>query len=141
MIERKVSYNVRALCRCGIRIPSARNRCPSFDKDKCLEPMFGDAGQARTNAAILLLPIATTSSRTCTKPTVICSLSFHSLDFNFPFNSDSFVVQPLSDILSQPLFPFWMNFRMSKGRISLSKISIWSNQIRKSIDFLLYLSP
>ena len=26
--------------------------------------MFGDVGQARTNAAILLLPIATTSSRT-----------------------------------------------------------------------------
>ena len=42
-------------------------------KDKYLEPMFGDAGQARTNAAMLLLPIATTSSRTCTKPTVVCS--------------------------------------------------------------------
>jgi len=43
-----------------------------FDKDKYLEPMFGDVGQARTNAAILLLPIATTSSRTCTKPIVMC---------------------------------------------------------------------
>ena len=32
--------------------------------------MFGDAGQARTNAAMLLLMIVTTSSRTCTKPTV-----------------------------------------------------------------------
>jgi len=32
--------------------------------------MFGDAGQARTNAAILLMPIATTSSRTCTKRNV-----------------------------------------------------------------------
>ena len=32
--------------------------------------MFGDVGQARTNAAMLLLMIATTSSRTCTKPTV-----------------------------------------------------------------------
>ena len=41
------------------------------DKDKCLEPMFGDVGQARTNAAMLLLMIATTSSRTCTKPTVV----------------------------------------------------------------------
>jgi len=31
------------LCvRCGIRIPSARNRCPVFDKVKCLELMFGD---------------------------------------------------------------------------------------------------
>jgi len=67
-----LAYNDRALCRCGIRIPSARNRCPAFDKDKCLEPMFGDVGQARTNAAILLLLIATTSSRTCTKPTVVC---------------------------------------------------------------------
>ena len=32
--------------------------------------MFGDVGHARTNAAMLLLTIATTSSRTCTKPTV-----------------------------------------------------------------------
>jgi len=55
-----VAYNDRALCRCGIRIPSARNRCPALDKDKYLEPMFGDVGQARTNAAMLLLPIATT---------------------------------------------------------------------------------
>jgi len=43
-----------------------------FVKDKCLEPMFRDAGQTRTNAAILFMPIATTSSRTCTKPTVAC---------------------------------------------------------------------
>ena len=41
-----------------------------FVKDKYLEPMFGDVGQARTNAAMLLQMIATTSSRTCTKPTV-----------------------------------------------------------------------
>ena len=47
-----------------------------FAKDKYSEPMFGDVGQARTNAAMLLLPIATTSSRTCTKPTVACSYSF-----------------------------------------------------------------
>ena len=39
-------------------------------KDKYLEPMFGDVGQARTNAAMLLMSIATTSSRTCPKPTV-----------------------------------------------------------------------
>ena len=44
-----------------------------FIKDKYLERMFGDVGQARTNAAMLLLPIATTSSRTCTKPIVACS--------------------------------------------------------------------
>ena len=44
-----------------------------FTKDKYLEPMFGDAGQARTNAAMLLMPIATTSSRTCTKPIVVRS--------------------------------------------------------------------
>ena len=66
-----IACNVRALCRCGIRIPSARTNAWLFDKDKCLEPMFGDVGQARTNAAMLLLMIATTSSRTCTKPTVI----------------------------------------------------------------------
>ena len=67
-----LAANDRALCRCGIRIPSARNRCPVFDKDKCLEPRFGDVGQARTKAAMLLLPIDTTSSRTCTKPIVSC---------------------------------------------------------------------
>ena len=51
----------------------ARNRCLAFAKDKYLEPMFGDVGQARTKAAMLLLMIATTSSRTCTKPIVACS--------------------------------------------------------------------
>ena len=71
-----MAYNDRALCRCGISIPSARSHCPAFDKDKCLEPMFGDAGQARTNAAMLLMAIATTSSRTCTKPTVACWFIF-----------------------------------------------------------------
>ena len=49
-----------------------------FTKDKYLEPMFVDVGQARTNAAMLLMMIDTTSSRTCTKPTVgrsaFCSL-------------------------------------------------------------------
>ena len=72
----KIAYNDRALCRCGIRIPSARNHNLAFDKDKYLEPMFGDVGQARTNAAILLLPIVTTSSRTCTKPTVTSRFFF-----------------------------------------------------------------
>ena len=37
-----------------------------FDKDKYLEPMFGDVGQARTNAAMLLMKIATTLSHTYT---------------------------------------------------------------------------
>jgi len=64
------------LCvRCGIRIPSARNHSTAFDKVKCLKPMFGDVSQAQTNAAMLLMPIATTSSRTCTKPTVGGSFS------------------------------------------------------------------
>ena len=79
VIARMVSYkfdriagNDRALCRCGIRIPSARNRCPAVDIDKCLEPMFGDVGHARTNAAMFLMMIATTSSHTCTKPIVVC---------------------------------------------------------------------
>ena len=66
----KIATNDRALYRCGIRIPSARNCCPAFDKDNYLEPMFGDVGQARTKAAMLLMLIATTSSRTCTKPIV-----------------------------------------------------------------------
>ena len=46
------THNDRALCRCGIRIPSARNRCPAFYKDKYLEPMIGDVGQARTKPRI-----------------------------------------------------------------------------------------
>ena len=71
-MSKEIAYNDRALCRCGIRIPSARNCCLAFDKVKCLKPMFGDVGQARTNAAILLMLIATTSSRTCTKPIVVC---------------------------------------------------------------------
>ena len=66
-----IVHNDRALCRCGIRIPSTRNRSPAFTNDKYYVPMFGDVGQARTNAAMLLLPIATTSSRTCTKPAVM----------------------------------------------------------------------
>ena len=49
-----------------------------FAKDKYLEPMFGDAGQARTKAAMLLLTIATTLSRTCTKPLVMRCFYFHS---------------------------------------------------------------
>jgi len=65
-----MAYNVRALCRCDIRIPSARNHSPAFDKDRYLEPMFVDVGQARTNAAMFLMTIATTSSHTCTKPIV-----------------------------------------------------------------------
>jgi len=57
----------------ALEFPSARNHSPAFDKDKYLEPMFGDVGQAQTNALMLLLPIDTTSSRTCTKPTVVRS--------------------------------------------------------------------
>ena len=68
-----MTHNVRALCRCGIRIPSAQNHSLAFDKVKYFEPMFGDVGQARTKAAILLMMIDTTSSHTCTKPTVGCS--------------------------------------------------------------------
>ena len=82
MCQNTIAANVRALCRCGIRIPSARNHSPAFDKDKCLEPMFGDVGQARTNAAMLLPMIATTSSRTCTKPTVACCRFLFSVTVN-----------------------------------------------------------
>ena len=73
-----IAANDGALCWCGIRIPSARNHSPAFAKDKYLEPMFGDVGQARTNAAMLMMPIATTSSRTCTKPIVGSSYFFGS---------------------------------------------------------------
>jgi len=39
------------LCvRCSIIFPSTRNHCTPLDKDKYLEPMFGDGGQARTKA-------------------------------------------------------------------------------------------
>ena len=41
--------------------------------------MFGDVGQARTNAAMLLMLIATTSSHTCTKPIVGGSVYFEVL--------------------------------------------------------------
>ena len=56
-----------------------------FDKDKCLEPMFGDVGQARTNAAMLLMLIVTTPSRTCTNPVVsgrfaIACFEFYSIN-------------------------------------------------------------
>ena len=40
--------------------------------------MFSDVCPARTNAAILLMLIATTSSRNCTKPIVVCRTSFAS---------------------------------------------------------------
>ena len=56
-----------------------------FDKDKCLDQMFGDVGQARTNAAILLMMIATTSSRTCTKPIVVCRISRISVTMNLNY--------------------------------------------------------
>jgi hypothetical protein len=59
------------LSRCGFRISSTRNHGPAFNKDKYLEQMFGDVFPARTNAAMLLMQIATTLSRTCTKLTVV----------------------------------------------------------------------
>jgi len=34
------------------KILSGRDRSPPFDKDKYLEPMFGDVGEARTKAWI-----------------------------------------------------------------------------------------
>ena len=98
--------NVRALCRCGIRIPSARNRCLAFDKVKYLEPMFGDVGQARTKAAIMLLLIATTSSRTCTKPIVSSCIVYH-VDLYFGFLSNLKRVEERK--LSQGLHKKWLS--------------------------------
>jgi hypothetical protein len=44
-----------------------RNCCPAFDKDKCLEPMFGEVVQAQQKPGYAELLIATTSSRTLQK--------------------------------------------------------------------------
>ena len=46
----QITYNVRDLCKCGIRIPSTYNHCLAFDEDKYFEPMFGDVGQAGIKA-------------------------------------------------------------------------------------------
>ena len=77
-----ITANDRALCRCGIRIPSARNRCPVFDKDKYLEPMFGDVGQARTNAAMLLIPIDTTQAALAQNPLLAVGFLLINKDFS-----------------------------------------------------------
>jgi len=47
-----------------------------FTKDKCLEPMFGDVGQARTNAAMLLLTVATTSAALAQNPLLAVVIYF-----------------------------------------------------------------
>ena len=62
----------------AISIPS-RNRRQAFNKDKYLKLMFDDVGQARTNAAILLLMIAPTSSRTLHKTHDTVVLAGHTL--------------------------------------------------------------
>ena len=48
-----MAYNDRALCRCGISIPSARNQSSAFDKDKYLEPMISDVGQAPNKSPVM----------------------------------------------------------------------------------------
>ena len=63
-----------------------------FTKDKYLEPMFGDIGQARTNAAMLLMPSDTTSSRTCTKPNVLVAQLSYPQAVNTQKTSMIFVV-------------------------------------------------
>ena len=47
-------------------LPS-RNRCPAFDKDKYLEPMFGNVGQAHQQLGYTKLLITATPSRTLHK--------------------------------------------------------------------------
>ena len=75
-----------------------------FDKVKCLEPMFGDVGQARTNAAMLLMMIVTTSSRTCTKPTVVRRFSSRS--------TKEFIFKLLSQCLqTHNVSPHWQKER------------------------------
>jgi len=51
--------------------------------------MFGDVCPAQTNAAILLMMIATTSSRTCTKPIVVRSFFFTLQKVNLFFQTIS----------------------------------------------------
>jgi len=85
----KVTYNVRALCRCGIRIPSARNRRLTFDKDKYLKPMFGDVGQELnriTNVHCYSV------CPTCTKPNVLVAQLRYSHDVNTRKSRMIFVV-------------------------------------------------
>ena len=68
-----------------IRIPSARNRCPAFDKDKYLEPMFGDVGHAQQKPCYAELLIGTTSRRTCKKHNVgFCAFNQILLHCPFP---------------------------------------------------------
>ena len=66
-----------------------------FAKDKYLEPMFGDVGQARTKAAMLVLMIDTTSSRTCTKPIVGSSTSTYSFSFikSIPYSLTIYLIE------------------------------------------------
>ena len=66
-----IAHKDRALCRWALLFLPPENAGRAFDKNKYLEPMFGHVGQARTNADMLMMPIATTSSRTCTKPTPV----------------------------------------------------------------------
>ena len=49
-----MTHNVRNLCKCGISIPSSRDRCLAFAEGKDLELMFGDFGQAKTKAWIFI---------------------------------------------------------------------------------------
>ena len=60
--------------------------------------MFGDVGPARTNAAMLLMTIATTSSHTCTKP--IVSGSFGQLSGTIVLNNLLLVLNSME--VSQP---------------------------------------
>ena len=68
-----ITPNVRNLCRCGVRIPSIPNRCPAFDKDKYLEPMFAMLVKPELKLGYAEMMIATTSSRSCKKHILLCT--------------------------------------------------------------------
>ena len=97
-------------------------------KDKYLEPMFGDVGQARTNAAMLLLPIATTSSRICTKPIVIRLCIYFSIYFSVIFKANKFIylkiVKAIKFINCQNVKSACIKSKLSNRKTTANKIQL-----------------
>ena len=85
MLSSNIAANVRLCAGVALEFRPPETAARLCTKDKYLEPMFGDVGQARTNAAMLLTPIATTSSHTCTKPTVGCRNPYRQSILSFGF--------------------------------------------------------
>ena len=88
--------------------------------------MFGDVGHARTNAAMLPMPIATISSRTCTKPTVIRLCIFLDDLFFGHFQGNKFIylkkVKAISFINCQNVKSACIKSKLSKRKKTANKI-------------------